>query len=431
MSGHRIRKLAIGAAAVALIATVAQSAMASPARPAGHHDGGRPLQHIFYIMMENHGYSEIIGNWADAPFTNLLARHSGLETDYYGVTHPSLPNYLAAISGDFQGIWDYLTPQQIASASATAHMFSGHNLVDQLEAHHLSWRAYMQSMPSVGSQVEYGPTIDTPNGPVTIKLYAQKHNPFMYFSDINYPGSPRLKNIVPFEGRFAADLASGRVPSFVWISPDQCHDMHGIAPDQAALIGIPSCGYPDSGLDHGAIQLGDAFLRSTITQIESSRVWRTTNSAIVVTWDEDDYTGFSGCCGSPTGNKGVILGGAQVPTIVVTHGGFWGSTLNVPSNHYSLLATIEQLWHLGCLANSCDIPPSGLLTPLFRSWLLQTSHRTRRRRDSRRRLFATLRLRDEDVLHFRVQVGSVHPHLAADAALLVAAEGCLGVHAVR
>ena len=394
MSGHRIRKVAVGAAAVALIATVAQSAMASPARPAGNHEGGRPLQHIFYIMMENHGFNEIIGNWADAPFTNLLARHSGLETDYYGVTHPSLPNYLAAISGDFQGIWDdcaagadvycppeefipgsgdgtdgdYLTQEQIASASATAHMFSGQNLVDQLEAHHLSWKAYMQSIPSVGSQVEYAPTIDTPNGPVTIKLYAQKHDPFMYFSDINYPGSPRLNRIVPFEGQFAADLASGRVPNFAWISPDQCHDMHGIAPDQAALIGIPSCGYPDSGLDHGAIQLGDAFLRSTITQIESSRVWRTTNSAIVVTWDEDDYTGFSGCCGSPTGNNGVILGGAQVPTIVVTHGGFWGSTLNVPANHYSLLATIEQLWHLGCLANSCDIPPAGLLTPLFRSW---------------------------------------------------------------
>jgi len=63
-------------------------------------------KHIFYIMMENHAYSEIIGNTADAPFINKLAAHGNVATDYYGVTHPSLPNYLAAVSGDFQGIWD-------------------------------------------------------------------------------------------------------------------------------------------------------------------------------------------------------------------------------------------------------------------------------------------------------------------------------------
>jgi phosphatidylinositol-3-phosphatase len=342
-------------------------------------------------MMENHWYSQIIGNRRDAPFINRLAERGNLETNYYGVTHPSLPNYLAAISGSFQGIWDdcaagatvtcppeefvpnsgdgtagnYLTPAQIQSASNTPHLFSGANLIDQLEQHHLTWRAYMQSIPSVGSQVEYAPTVQTPNGPVTIELYAQKHDPFMYFKDINHPGSQRLRQIVPFAHRFARALRTGSVPNFVWISPDQCHDMHGTDPASAQLVGFPKCGYPDSGLDHGAIQLGDEFLRETVGMITHSRVWRTTNSSIIISWDENDYSGFKGTPTSPHGRNGVILGGGRVPLIVLNSHGGGHSTVSTFSNHYNLLATIEHEWHLGCLGATCGMPRSQLLTPLF------------------------------------------------------------------
>src|SRR5450432_147077 len=284
----RGRLVAAFLVALASLLLIAQSASAKPHQRRSVSSGAAP-QHIFYIMMENHGYSELIGNRADAPFINRLAARAGLATDYYGVTHPSLPNYLAAISGSFQGIWDdcqagatvtcppeefiptagdgtagnYLTTAQIASASAMPHLFAGANIVDQLQAHHLSWRAYMQSIPSVGSQSVDAPTIQTPSGPVAVALYVQKHNPFMYFSDINHPGSRRLHQIVPL-GRLASNLQSGHVPNFVWISLDTCHDMHGIDPAQAVLIGLPRCGYPASGLDHGAIRLGDRFLRRTV-----------------------------------------------------------------------------------------------------------------------------------------------------------------------
>ena len=382
----RLGRIAVGvAAAFVLTAGLAQSAVA---RSTNH--GGTP-RHIFVIMMENHGTSEILGNTADAPFINKLAAHANVETNYFGVTHPSLPNYLSTISGSFQGIWDdckagaailcapeefipgsgdgtagdFLSPAQIASASATPHSFSGANIVDQLEAKGLTWRAYMQNLPSVGSQVEYWPVLNTPAGPTTVKLYAQKHNPFMYFSDINYPGSPRLANIVPFKyKRFAADLRSGNVPNFVWISPDQCNDMHGISPSAATLIGNPTCGFPATGLDHGAIALGDHFLKKTVKLIMHSRTWRSQPSSLVIVWDEDDYAGIDGCCGSPTGNGGVVLGGAHAPLIVVNSQG-GGSSSAVPANHYSLLATIEHLWHLGCLANACSIAPSGKLDNMF------------------------------------------------------------------
>ena len=134
------------------------------------------FKHIFYIMMENHETNQIFGNTADAPYINWLASRYAISTDYFGVTHPSLPNYLAAISGNFQHIWDdcaagstvtcapsefsptsgytngqeLLTPAQIAKATATPHWLSGNTIVDQLEAHGLSWKAYMQSLPYAG-----------------------------------------------------------------------------------------------------------------------------------------------------------------------------------------------------------------------------------------------------------------------------------------
>ena len=276
--------------------------------------GANP-DHIFFIMMENHATNQIIGNTADAPFINQLAHRYSVATNYHGVTHPSLPNYLAAISGDFQGIWDdckagatitcppeefvvgagdatdptfslytnpssplykavppQLTPAEVASSSSKPHWFPGPTIVDQLEAKGMTWKAYMQSLPFTGADVEYWPSL----GGTTYKLYAQKHDPFMYFSNIRESAS-RLANNVPLP-QFDYDLKTNNVPSFVWISPDQCNDMHGVG--NGAPLGYPECSYPASGLDHGAIQLGDAFLARTVTKIMNSAAWKK-NSIIV------------------------------------------------------------------------------------------------------------------------------------------------------
>ena len=361
----------------------------TPASAASSHDNAAGFEHIFYIMMENHQTSQIFGNTADAPFINQLASRYAISTDYFGVTHPSLPNYLAAISGDFQGIWDdckagptvtcvpgefgpssgytngqeLLTPQEIASATNTPHWFSSKTIIDQLEAQGLSWKAYMQSMPSAGYTGEYFPYTTVNGQSVPIKLYAQKHDPFMYFSTIrNNP--ERMQKIVPFS-QFAADLGSGGVPNFVWISPDQCNDMHGVSTSNAQFLGLPNCAFPASGLDHSVIQLGDNFIRSTVSMIMASHAWQE-KSAIVIAWDENDYTSFAGCCHSPTGVNGAILGGSNAPLMVITSKGaehIVDST--TPFNHYTLLATIQKLWGLGCLEHSCGFGNSELMTRLF------------------------------------------------------------------
>jgi phospholipase C len=386
-----MRLLLAGVAAAAVFGPLAADASASQS---GKGTGGGP-DHIFYIMMENHAYNQIIGNTQDAPFINRLASRNHLATNFHGVTHPSLPNYLAAISGDFQGIWDdcaagptitcapeefvpdsgdgtapppgqsYLTPDQITYATNAPHWFAGKNIVDQLEAHGISWKAYMENLPSPGSTVVDAPVI---NG-THVKLYAQKHNPFMYFSDVNTPA--RLSKIVPYEpyqgaGGFLNNLQNGTVPNFSFIAPNQCHDMHGISPSAADLINLPSCGFPDSGLDHGAIALGDRWLRQTVTAIENSAVWQDSNSEIIIAWDENDYsTDLSGGPFSPTGVNGVVLGGGPAPLIVVSNQDQGQLVNNTLLDHYNTLYAIQQMWHLGCLANTCKITNGNQFMNLF------------------------------------------------------------------
>jgi len=370
--------------AVILIGSAPISASTQARQAAGWQSG--KYQHIFIIMMENQGVRDIIGNTADAPYINWLATHYSISLDYYGVTHPSSPNYLASISGNFY-VWDdcpaganvtcapqefgptagytngleLLTPQEIATSSNTPHMFSAQNIVDQLEAHGLTWKAYMQSMPYAGYTGADYPII---NGKPEA-LYVQKHNPFEYFSDIrNNPA--RMQKIVPFT-QLATDLSSGNVPNYVWISPDTCHDMHGMSTAGAAAVGEPNCAYPPAGVSHALIQAGDSFLRSTVTEIMHSSAW-SQRSAIVITWDEDDYSSYNGCCHSPTGMYGVTLGGSDAPFIAITSkGNDRVVDYTTPYNHYSLLATIEKLWGLGCLQNACGFSDDQLMTKFFES----------------------------------------------------------------
>ncbi len=352
--------------------------------------GGAPPaaspQHVFWIMMENHGTDEIIANTADAPYINQLASQYAVATNYYGVTHPSLPNYLAAVSGDYQGIFDdckagpnvtcapeefvpdsgdatatqSLTPDEMTSASIAPHWFAGENLIDQIESHQFTWKAYMQSMPA-GFTGEYYPVDMVDGQPVARKLYAQKHNPFMYFSDIRQ-NPARLQRIVPLT-ELDQDLAGSRAPNFVWISPDQCHDMHGVSAANAAALQLPDCASPASGLDHAVIALGDQFLSTLIPKIMASPAWQQ-GAIIAITWDEDDYSGYSGCCDSPSGANRVTLGGANAPAILIASKGATHVVSDTPFNHYSVLATIQQLWGLGCLANTCDRQGVALMTSL-------------------------------------------------------------------
>jgi hypothetical protein len=138
--------------------------------------------------------------------------------------------------------------------------------------------------------------------------------------------------------QLSTDLASGNVPNLSYIVPDECHDMHGAPPwclDSAKFGGVD---------DNWLVATGDQFLGNTVNAITSSTVWKTGANAIVVTWDEGNFAGDT------------------VPAIVITNHGPRGLTDNTSYNHYSLLASLQDAFGLGCLQNSCTATP---MAPLF------------------------------------------------------------------
>ena len=310
---------------------VATAAAAEPARS---------LDRVFIIVMENHGFDQTIGvaDPSDAsgtalltPFTTMLAQRYGLSTYYFGVAHPSLPNYLALIAGDTFGIHSdtdsCFAPDHGATCIAG---LDGPTIVDQLEEKHIEWEALQESMPTAGFIGSRYPLAQS-GGP---ELYAQRHDPFLYFTAIA-TNPARLQNVKPFDpGQFQSELNDPQhMPRYVFITPNQCNDQHGLSGGP-----VPAgCGGDVDLLKHG-----DTFLQRTVTAIQNSPSF-TDRSAIFIVWDENDFSSSLGCCGGP--------GGGHVAALVVTKNGT-PKTISQPMNHYSLLATIEDGFGLPRLAHA-------------------------------------------------------------------------------
>jgi hypothetical protein len=258
------------------------------------------FSHIFVIVMENHEYGSVIGNSA-APYVNSLAATYGLATNYYGVSHPSLPNYFALTAGSTFGI---------ASDCTTCYV-NATSIADQVESSGRSWKGYMEDMPT---PCYLGASSGN---------YAMKHDPFMYYTDIRNNPARCAAHVVPFT-QFGVDLSSGQVPNFVWITPNMCNDTHDCP-----------------------VSTGDAWLGSVVPRITGSAAFRN-GGLLFITWDEGSSN--AGCCGDAWGG--------HVATLVISPKSISGFRSTVAENHYGLLRTIEdgfQLGHLGAAAWSSNV----------------------------------------------------------------------------
>ena len=267
--------------------------------PTTQSSGLPNFSHIFIILMENQNADSVIGNSA-APYINSLAHQYSTAANYFGVSHPSLPNYLELLGGSTFGV----------TSDCTDCFVNQSNLVDQLETAHKSWKAYMENIPSPCYVGDSG-------------SYAQKHDPFIYFDDIRN-NAARCDNIVPLSG-FSSDLSESHVPDFVWITPNLCHDMH-------------DCG----------VSTGDSWLKGFLPQILNSPAWP--SSALFLLWDEGEGTN-AGCC--------QIAHGGTVPMLVISPLSKPGFTSQTAYDHASMLLTVEEAWRLERLrdaACSCTTP---------------------------------------------------------------------------
>jgi hypothetical protein len=255
----------------------------------------------------------------------------------------------------------------------------GITIADQLVRSGKSWKSYQEGLPLTGADgvnVSDGfytiggnnaagvnvtsnfAALSTTGNPVSaanvVYLYAVKHDPFAYFASVQ-EGKDRalsLERIVSFDGPTGlyADLKTGHIPNLAFIAPNQCEDMHGRG------NGTAFCNYDaddngtQTGLNPSLILQGDLAVQRIVTAIKASPAWSESRSAIVIVWDENDYSRI-------TSN--------QVVTIVDTNYGDHGAQSAQFYDHFSLTKTLDAAFRLPCLNHACDAGVE-VMSDLFR-----------------------------------------------------------------
>ncbi len=249
------------------------------------------INHVVVVWLENEEASAITAS--SMPYLYGLSTTYGRADQFYGVSHPSLPNYLAFWSGSTQGVTDDGTYNLTAAS-----------LSSQMAAAGRSWRTYAQDYPSTGCNL--GSTYSGgADGPGVAGTYARKHNPAMSFTSVS--GSPtQCASIQPL-----ANFDAGVNVAFV--VPNLCNDAHDCS-----------------------LLTADTFLKGFVPKVTGAADWA--HTLLVISFDE----------GSTSTN-----GGGRIFTTVMRPG-LSGVVSTITHNHYSLLRTIENLNGLPCLANACS-----------------------------------------------------------------------------
>jgi hypothetical protein len=265
--------------------------------PSAETDRGAPpavpsFRHALVVIFENEEQSAIIGNPAAPTFAALAHRYATL-TAYTAVAHPSLPNYLALVSGSTHGI----------TSDCTACLVHARSLADTLERAGQSWKTYAEGLPRAGfTGSAFG-------------LYAKKHDPFLYFADIA-DNLRRRTDVVPLP-QLRHDLAAGRLPRFALVIPDLCHDMHDCP-----------------------VATGDRWLLQNIVPLLTAR--QLAESVVFVVFDEGSTN---------------LGGGGHVAALALGPLVYPGSRFQQPTSHYGLLRTLEDAWRLSRLGRSAHAQP--------------------------------------------------------------------------
>src|SRR5580704_4172061 len=296
--------VATGCAGQAALASGAQPATAraaatspSASHPCGTQAKPGTYKHVIWIWLENHSYGAILGS-SQAPYFNMLAKECGVATNYHNVTHPSLPNYIAATSGlALSAVHGFLPDCGPGGSCQT----SARSIFGQGE----TWKSYEESMPSACDHSNSG-------------NYAVRHNPAVYYTTLRGCSS----NDVSFS-HLATDLAHNRLPAFSFITPNLIDDSH-----------------------NGTVADADKWLSHNLPAILNSSEYKNGSTVIFITWDEGEGGHYAAGEGCATNTSDISCHIAAVVLSPSTKAGTRSGTL---FNHYSLLGTAEQLLRLSKL----------------------------------------------------------------------------------
>lgn len=355
VTGRRL--LALGLVSGVALAAVTGTLLVDDTRADAAGSGktaasGSPLPaagHVFVINLENKGYDETWGPDSPAPYLSKTLRSKGvLLNQYFGTAHNSLPNYIGQISGqgpnpqtqgDCQTYSPFVGTQTVSPGQAVGdgcvYPASVPTVAGQLTSSGRSWKGYMEDMGTPCRHPALGAVDDTQRAKVGDQ-YAARHNPFVYFAGIT--GSADCGKRVVDQSKLPADLSSvASTPSLSYITPNLCHDGH----DAPCVDGQP-----------GGLVSADAWLKKWVPAITNSPAFRK-DGVLVITFDESDSpaSDASACCGEGPGPNSPLpgitgLGGGRVGALVLSPFVKGGTFSTTPYNHYSLLASIEDLFAL-------------------------------------------------------------------------------------
>src|SRR6059058_3172603 len=308
----------ISLAATLSITDVSHIAKSAGATTQASSAAGTYFDHVVVVIMEDHGIQEICGSspppcqsTMGAQYMAGLANSYAIGSQYLGVTHYSQADYLAMLGGTTDN----------CSSAGCPWPFNGPNLVDRLEASGLTWKGYMenQNMAS-GCDLSYH------------QPYTPEHNPFVGFTDIvNSP--TRCSQIVLANPSGCSvtvcplinDLNSGSAPNFMWLTPNNCDNMHGF-----------------TGICAASVSFGDGYLSSLVPNILKSTTFTTQRSALFVVFDE----GNGYCPLNQSTTEDCVYAVWAGPLAKANYG-----TTNL-YNHYSWLRTVEVNWNLPTLTSN-------------------------------------------------------------------------------
>jgi len=264
---------------------VCSQPQSTAARAAATWKGGT----VFTIVMENKSRSQIFDN-PKAPYINQLARENAVADGYHdSFVHPSMPNYFWMVAGQNFGVLDDADP-------GSHHLDSTAHLVDQIELAGLTWRTYQESMGAPCGLSSHG-------------RYAAKHNPFVYFNDVNgwdgkaYHPEARCNAHVVDYSQLDSDIANHTVPSYVFITPNLDNDMHD-----------------------ASISTGDSWLANEIPKLMATDNYRN-GGVIFLMWDEGG--------GSPAAD--------DPPFIAISPNAAHGTRSQVDYDTSSYLKTVQNI----------------------------------------------------------------------------------------
>ena len=358
---------------LALVALIAALCMSTTCLAAS--SSAPPIRHVFIIMLENESYPVTFGPQSIAPYlARELPKQGALLSNYYGIGHYSLDNYIAMISGQAPNVATQADCDTFSEFAPTAkksdsngqlpgtgcvYPKSVRTLANQLTSASLTWKAYMEDMgkdPARESATCAHPaigTVDNTEHATPHDQYAAKHNPFVYFHAVIDDKKYCNSRVVSLD-HLTDDLAKlETTANFIYITPNLCHDGH----DAPCKNGEP-----------GGLISADAFLRTWVPRIVDSPAFKQ-DGLLIVTFDEGNDG--AACCnekplpGGPQPGGKIGPGGGRIGAVMLSPFIAPGTQSDVEYNHYSLLRSLEDIFGLSYLGYAKDTQLRTLGSDVF------------------------------------------------------------------